>query len=146
MKEDHPGTPSKEGPNAVKDMSVDPVETSSSSPSNTASPSSFKIPYAAIWKHLDDTRGFASHKLSGQFKPAIGSKYKYCTPEGRESRFVRKLNFGNNSNIWLVSHQREPEYVYITINLFPPFLVERPLTDLLFLSVTSERASGLQKI
>jgi hypothetical protein len=119
MKEDHPGTPSKEGPNAVKDMSIDPIETSSSSPSSkTSSPSSSQIPYPAIWKHLDDTRGFASDKLSGQFKPAIGSKskYKYCTPEGRESRFVRKLNFGNNSNIWLISHRREPEYVHITVS------------------------------
>jgi hypothetical protein len=112
MKEDHPETPSKEGPDAVEDMSVDPVETSaSSSTSKTPSPSSVKIPYPAIWKHLDDTRGYASDKLSGQFKPAIGSqsKYKYCTPEGRKSRFIRKLNFGNNSNIWLISHQREPE-------------------------------------
>lgn len=148
MKEDHPETPSKEGPNAVKDMSVDPVETSSSPSSKTSSPSSFKIPYPAIWKHLDDTRGFASDKLSGQFKPAIGSKskYKYCTPDGRESRFVRKLNFGNNSNIWLVSHQREPEYVYITINLFSLFPVEQALTDLRFLCITSERTYALQKL
>jgi hypothetical protein len=149
MKEDHPETPSKEGPDAVEDMSVDPVETSaSSSTSKTPSPSSVKIPYPAIWKHLDDTRGYASDKLSGQFKPAIGSqsKYKYCTPEGRKSRFIRKLNFGNNSNIWLVSQQREPEYVYITIDLFPPFLVEQALTDLRCLFTTSERAYGLQKI
>ena len=119
MKEDRPGTPSKEVVNAVEDMSVDPVETSASSSSlpssKTPSPSSFQpIPYSVIWKHLDDTRGFDSDKLSGQFKPAIGSKYKYCTPEGREFRFVRKLNFGDNSNIWLFSHKPNLEYVYLS--------------------------------
>jgi hypothetical protein len=115
MEEDHPGTPSKEVVNAVEDMSVDPVETSppsSSSPSSKtpSALSSQPTPYSVIWKHLDDTRGYASDKSAGQFHPTVGKEY--CTPGGRgRGCFVRKLNFGNNSNIWLFSHKSNLEYV-----------------------------------